>query len=401
MNNTETFILEGPVSYYYYEKENIKILLFGDIHIPFKKCNNLNILTFFENLIFLNKNKKGCMDFFLEDAINVDINNKIIPSPPAYNNGKMIHKIRENMKKRKILAKEYGLRIHYIDLGQVRVGNNKLIKDDILLNPSLLKSNIILKFFNSKKNILHKLLFGICIYIFDECSIHTEEYLLGKEYHSLLKENDSEQNRVIRKKFKKQIDALGDIFTKKDLYEFISNRIKSIIPEGLKELDLKELEQLLTYIRIFLIDAYTICRMFRKFTGGAGVKNIVYYAGAGHTYNISQFFKKINFTCKHSYDTSDGGFTKKWASNVKTCIPMRKGAYFDNNIDDLLNSNFYLKKECSINTSMNDENYKNYDFYNGILKDDVITTKKTDKVTFDDVKEKNIPINVCKSILKL
>ena len=152
MNKENSFIIEGPISYYYLESKQYKknIMLFSDIHYEFKKYeSDINLLNFFYNIIGKNEEKKGCLDIFIE-------------SPFFFKSKEQsVLKKKNNEKNIDDVAYEKNIFNHKVLFSSIRKSLNLLINKQIKLNSTRIhdmdtRSSIITLKFN-KATVLDQL----------------------------------------------------------------------------------------------------------------------------------------------------------------------------------------------------------------------------------------------------
>tara|TARA_B100001093_G_C26829535_1_gene1015516 strand:+ start:567 stop:1937 length:1371 start_codon:yes stop_codon:yes gene_type:complete len=146
LNKNNFFLLDGPISYYFFKIKDKKILLFGDSHenknrcfqiikgkkkIPNYKKNELmkekqyqSFVEYLKKMITKNSKKKQCLDFFLEDYYFVSKDK--ITQKGGSNRPELIAKLREvfedcmkkNLKKKNC---KKNFRFHYWDVRKFEI----------------------------------------------------------------------------------------------------------------------------------------------------------------------------------------------------------------------------------------------------------------------------------------
>ena len=384
----------GPIGYYYFEFINKKILLFSDRHQDIKfKSNDFNIKDFFKNILIFSKNKT-CFDFFFEKRLLLNENNKILGE------GTMLTKIRKDFNKNYISKYNLNARIHNIDIGQILYQKNSKSYDDPIAAGLFIKfknKQSINKFFSKNEQNLKNIFFGIYLIMVNEENLEQRiddynNYIqLGTTFLNLISQNENlEFNDYIRNKIKKQIDNLNtEYFKKVDLYNYIKDYFTelsvNLIQFGIND---NSFLQIFLYLRVSLIDTYTICRMFRTFNNeGKGLcnsqepNNIIYYGGAFHTYNLYNFIKtKLNiepikeeFEKRYLFQTNE----QFRISKPLSFINLESHSYFGYDFNKLTNFKYLFSEECN-NISVNNED--NYEFFKGKKENDIISYNINERI---------------------
>lgn len=294
--------LGGPnvIEHLYNEEYNMNIYLFGEYHSYKTDCPKINkkkvdlVENYFSNLI---KNTNVFLDIYFEF--------------PAYDNGMYKYtnifipqRINELFKKFYICIQNLTRknkkcelsRIHYVDVRSEMSDNKKLNElswfiiniinnnNKTLIN-SFFKNNIerIKKIFNnltlSKENYV--------IYIIEQ--IYTNKYV----------------EKEIRKSFAS--DKILDFYTKEIEKETIKHydKIKKLISNiNINAIDMNNLSSLTTlfiFINSYILDAYSVARMLKKFKVIDKLSqpeiphNIIHYSGNAHTSSIYKCLRFIGF----------------------------------------------------------------------------------------------------------
>ena len=143
---------------------------------------------------------------------------------------------------------------------------------------------------NKKKRRLYNYGKKILKEILDYLKKNTED---RQTYFILMTIKEVEDTSALIQKQIKNIDS--KYFTAESLYNFWLNKIEIITDDHLNFPD-----TLIKFMRLSLLDTYSIARMFRKFKpkrkiknceGKKSMMNIIYYGGGAHTNNINDFIQ--------------------------------------------------------------------------------------------------------------
>jgi len=344
----ESLIINGPISYYYYEWKKKKILLFGDNHSKYRlihetlKENDFIILI--NEFIRIAKNKNMCIDFFLEGQIS---NQKYFN---IFNSKNILDKVITQILITNLTTLFKNKLISFDDYNEIIKLDNNNIKERLDIIYLSIDSDLYNKLDIIKEKEIHELLL-----INLRNKLKEPEYsennnfrlhgweisqiLIDKEnaYFSILFENNTYNNKIdecdyelIYNYYCNNLDNIYTIPFNKyiitnykdydtEIIIYMESKIASIIHKQLLKIDNEYFNhiQLKNYflnvshfnIRTKILETYSIARMFCKFDTtklqkclASDPDNIIYFGGNIHVLNICNFFKylenceiKLNF----------------------------------------------------------------------------------------------------------
>ena len=313
--------ISGPSSIIKYTKGSKNIYLFGEQHEE-KNCSEYNIpymktnIHIIDYLIKLFTHTPVYIDFYVEFDLMFD---KVPETEPLSHQtlSIMLHKMKRCLGNLSDRDCPYNVRIHSVDVRRLYGEKAKKYNEEIYnLMSDLHMIDIIKKRGSGKKD-------GVIVTEWMSYDNFIEKYkdiidkLCCVSLHKIVIDiinNNSLFQKVIRK---------SELNTRKVIRFFVSESLKTFKKRGCDFTfinnwfqQLKTSKKFPEKIRLVsiciiiivscLMDIYTIFRMFKRFKikdyehYPPEQNNIIYYAGNGHTTNLSNFLNEINFQKKES-----------------------------------------------------------------------------------------------------
>ena len=258
--------LSGPISCYHIQWRTKELLLFGDLHCPYRP-GNFDLINFLKLIADKTNEKKICVDFFHELPFQKEEHYEYF----EHSSGLLIQDIRINFG---MLSKYYSnhypyFRIHGWELSQyTKFANNNLLLWFIDSIGDIRMYNLIYDFYCNNENNKHDENFKELI----EKNHHYSKY-------NFIFENEKFLSLLIHKQIR-NIDTT--YFEPILLFTFFKKTLSNL--------------------RFAILETYSISRMFRKFEHkerlnkceNNDVNNIIYFGGDDHVLNVFNFLKFLS-----------------------------------------------------------------------------------------------------------
>jgi hypothetical protein len=296
--------ISGPISLSYHTSPayDKKIYIFGELHGTINNCKDVvgkdvdMPISEYLSKVFLNTNK--FIDFYLED--------EMFRTLKPYSGNNYIQDLRlffynclrpDN----RSLCPYKTIRTHFVDIRQIEKHNRFISTTPVL--------KLIYDIYTSKSSMIkkhYKLLTTLS-------TLKTEKNIFDYFYNTamdipLLKKEIFRSN-LTQEKFKKYFrDIIINFYREQHtVYKW-----KSVIWFNWEKL--KNNVDLLINTQMFIVDMYTVSRMFKKFKHSEKMPdhqhNIIYYAGENHANITRQFLDKLGFELKFSKHMSKNYSTR-------------------------------------------------------------------------------------------